>query len=462
MDYTMLAAPAGHLTMPSLLPGFVQDEVGTATLPSGRDAIVFRGHLDDAHVGRTCECGRPMHVNGDAPVKLRHLPYGGALTVVVARRPQLECPSCGATRTSEVPFREPGHMITSPLGEYARDLLAQGDYTLREVGRICGIGKNVVKAIDLARLLSVYAEEGGTRLRKPGRRARYLGIDEFKLHDGHRYATHVMDLETGHVLWVRHGRKKQVAYDFVDHVGLEWMAGVAAVACDMNSDFCEGFLERCPHLRIVFDRLHIVKNFNDKVASAVRKDEQARLKEEGDEAAAKSLRGSKYVLASSRGTLLRKDGEAAAGKVVRKGSALFGTEDAGRRGGHVERDGALLASNSLLFALDLVKEHLDAACRLHDERAMRLAVDDIVAVCEGTGDSHFRWFANLPSNHVDGIVSHARYAISSGRVEGANNRIKTIRRQGYGYPDDEYFFLKIIDSSRKRYVENPKSHIFSD
>jgi hypothetical protein len=43
-----------------------------------------------------------------------------------------------------------------------------------------------------------------------------------------------------------------------------------------------------------------------------------------------------------------------------------------------------------------------------------------------------------------------------------NNKIKTIRRQDYGYPDDEYFFLKIIDGSRKRYVRNPKSHRFCD
>ena len=30
--------------------------------------------------------------------------------------------------------------------------------------------------------------------------------------------------------------------------------------------------------------------------------------------------------------------------------------------------------------------------------------------------------------------------------------IKTLRRAGYGYPDDEYFFLKIFDASR-RYSE---------
>lgn len=54
----MLAAPAGHLTMPSLLPGFIQDGVGTATLPSGRAAAVFKGCLDDASVDRACAVGQ--------------------------------------------------------------------------------------------------------------------------------------------------------------------------------------------------------------------------------------------------------------------------------------------------------------------------------------------------------------------------------------------------------------------
>ncbi len=31
-----------------------------------------------------------------------------------------------------------------------------------------------------------------------------------------------------------------------------------------------------------------------------------------------------------------------------------------------------------------------------------------------------------------------------------NNRIKTVRRMSYGFRDDEYFFLKLIDMSRYR------------
>ena len=50
---------------------------------------------------------------------------------------------------------------------------------------------------------------------------------------------------------------------------------------------------------------------------------------------------------------------------------------------------------------------------------------------------------------MEGIVAHARHHISSGRVEDTNQMIKTLRRVGYGYPDDEYFFLKIFDASRR-------------
>ena len=50
---------------------------------------------------------------------------------------------------------------------------------------------------------------------------------------------------TVYILWISHG-KKQVVYDFIKHVGLEWMGSVEAVACDMNSDFQEAFEEKCP------------------------------------------------------------------------------------------------------------------------------------------------------------------------------------------------------------------------
>ena len=61
---------------------------------------------------------------------------------------------------------------------------------------------------------------------------------------------------------------------------------VEAIACDMNADFERAFLKCHPHLSVVYHRFHLMKNFNEKVICKVRKDEQARLKEEGDSEAA--------------------------------------------------------------------------------------------------------------------------------------------------------------------------------
>ena len=59
------------------------------------------------------------------------------------------------------------------------------------------------------------------------------------------------------------------------------------------------------------------------------------------------------------------------------------------------------------------------------------------------------------------MIAHATYDISAGKIEdinNINNEIKMLCRQAYRYPDDEYFFLKLLDMSRQRYVLNPKSH----
>ena len=167
-------------------------------------------------------------------------------------------------------------MITEALYQYTRDLLALGTYTNKQVAEITGLGKNTVKEIDKKRLQKKYTIDG-KKLVKPERQAKYLGIDEFKLHDGYRYASHIIDMETGHILWIGKGKTKQVVYDFIDHVGMNWMEGVEAVACDMNSDFQQAFEDRCEWIQPVFDYFHIVRNFNEKVIGAVRKDEQRRL-----------------------------------------------------------------------------------------------------------------------------------------------------------------------------------------
>ena len=44
-------------------------------------------------------------------------------------------------------------------------------------------------------------------------------------------------MNTGYILWVQEGKKNQVVYNFINHVGLDYMSKVKAISADMNSDF---------------------------------------------------------------------------------------------------------------------------------------------------------------------------------------------------------------------------------
>lgn len=106
----------------------------------------------------------------------------------------------------------------------------------------------------------------------------------------------------------------------------------------------------------------------------------------------------------------------------------------------------------------MVKEKLSHAYTMDDECRIANEMTEIIDICNDSGNRHFIWFARLLENHFEGIIAHATYRISSGEVEGTNNLIKTVRRKAYGYRDNDYFFLKIMDGSRRESVRNPKSH----
>lgn len=89
-------------------------------------------------------------------------------------------------------------------------------------------------------------------------------------------------------------------------------------------------------------------------------------------------------------------------------------------------------------------------------------ISNIMDICTVTKNKHLLWFRRILDAHFESIIAHATFNISAGRIEGINNKIKTLRRKAYGYPDDDYFFQKLFDVSRKPYIRNPSSQNFYD
>jgi hypothetical protein len=80
--------------------------------------------------------------------------------------------------------------------------MSQGK-TNKEVAIAIGVHRNIVKEIDFINLLSRYTYEndkGKLSFTKPDVQVTILGIDKFKLHDDHKFATIIVDMNIGFVL----------------------------------------------------------------------------------------------------------------------------------------------------------------------------------------------------------------------------------------------------------------------
>ena len=64
-------------------------------------------------------------------------------------------------------------------------------------------------------------------------------------------------------------------------------------------------------------------------------------------------------------------------------------------------------------------------------------------------------FAEQKEKRIPGLAAHAVFPISTGKLEGFNNKIKVAKRIGYGYRDDDFFFTLI------RYLSIPSVRLLS-
>jgi transposase len=53
-------------------------------------------------------------------------------------------------------------------------------------------------------------------------------------------------------------------------------------------------------------------------------------------------------------------------------------------------------------------------------------------------------FVNTVASHIDTILAWYEHSITSGPLEGLNNKIKVMKRSAYGYRDFEFFGLRLL------------------
>nr|ART35514.1 A398 [uncultured bacterium] len=350
-------------------------------------------------------CGQRVSAVHDVTErKVRDLPIFDAPVELVVPRQRILCPDCGP-RIEALPWLSPYARVTARLAASVARLCKVT--SIQHVAQFFGLDWKTVKDIDCAALEQ---ELGPIDLSG----VEILGMDEFAIQKGHRYATVIVDPTCKRVLWVGRGRGREDVRPFFEMLGEEGRARIKAVAMDMNAGFAEEVRAQCPQAEVVYDLFHIVAKYGREVIDRVRVDQANTLRQD---------RSARHIVKSARWLLLRnRQSLQPQGKIALR---------------------ELLKANRPLSVVYLMRDELKSlwhyryagpAEKLWQQwyhRAMRSRIEPL------------KRFARRLKPYVPGILAHCKYPLGTNLIESINNKIKVIKRIAYGFRDDHYFFLKI-------------------
>jgi len=113
---------------------------------------------------------------------------------------------------------------------------------------------------------------------------------------------------------------------------------------------------------------------------------------------------------------------------------------------------AVLELNQPLALAYYMKEDLRQIWMQSDRTTATKILHDWVQRAFASGISTLIKFAKTVAMYRSGIRAYYDYPISTGRLEGTNNKIKTMKRQAYGLRDLEFFKLKILALHNAKYA----------
>ena len=93
--------------------------------------------------------------------------------------------------------------------------------------------------------------------------------------------------------------------------------------------------------------------------------------------------------------------------------------------------------NAPLATAYYLKAELNEIWEQDDEDAAQALLMDWITYAEGTSIRMLQSFAKTLRLHALGILAYYDHPISTGPLEGTNNKIKTMKRQAYGFRDQE-------------------------
>jgi transposase len=354
---------------------------------------------------RCPQCGREeVSARGSNQRVFRSVPIGSKPVAIVLDVARVYCPKCDATRQVQVGFADEYRRHTRAFARYAVELT--GMATIQDVANHLCVGWDLIKELkksDLAR-----------RYRKPKlRRLKHLAVDEICIGRGRRFRTLVLDLDTGAIVFVGQGKGADALKPFWKRLKAS-RARIQAVAADLSRAYTKAVRENLPRAALVYDRFHVVKLFNEKLSDLRRELHR----EATDQLEKQVLKGTRWLL-------------------------LKNPENLDDAKGERRRLEEALSLNVPLAKAYYLKEDLRQFWEQSDRRAAERFLTHWIRKAYASGIRMLKDFARTLAIHRRGLLAWYRYPISTGPLEGTNNKIRALTRQAYGFRDTEFFILRL-------------------
>jgi transposase len=392
------------------LKSFVYTEARMIDKPGGTTIeVVIEPRANSRPVCSGCGQKRRGYDRRAQPRRFQFVPlWGMAVSFLYAMR-RVDCPRCGVT-VEMVPWAEGKNHVTIAyqwfLAGWAKRL------AWKEVAdAFRTTWENVFRSVKMA------VHWGLDHRQLDGIKA--IGVDEVQWRKGHKYLTLVyqIDNHAQRLLWVGRDRTVKTFLGFFRMLGKKRSSSIKYVCSDMWKPYLKVIAKKAGQAIHVLDRYHIMAKMN-KAIDDVRAEEAKRLKQKGE----------RPVLKHARWCLLKRPANLTNRQAIKLSELLKCNLKAVRA--------YLLREDFQRFweyrSPSWAKRFLGQWCT----RTMRSKIEPMKAVAR-TLRSHealiLNWF-------------RAKGRLSSGVVEGLNNKVKLTIRKSYGFRTGEAIELALYHS----------------
>ena len=354
------------------------------------------------------QCHRPMGKMREKDRCVQDLPLGSIQVSLRFTAYQGRCSKCKHIETITIPGLSPKAQATDRLKRHVSHLCRY--MPSDKVPEFISISHDTARRWDkemLMRMLPAPKRDG----------IRALLIDEKSIGKGHHYLTVVLNADTGETLFLGEGKRKATLDEFLGSLAAEQRASIECVGIDRGGSYQASVKEYLPDADIVYDKFHIIANYND-VIDQIRRREWRQAEEEQKP----FIKGQRFNLFMNVENLTPK------------------------RESNLKE---LLAMNEDLNQAYILKDMLKQLWTYKYKASASKFLDKWIGLAKETGISELERFAKGLNRARDGLLSYCQHQITSAKIEAFNGVIKRIVYKACGYNDLDYLYLKIRQESLK-------------